>query len=541
MAADRGLRSVGLRAASLVFRTPLYGMSLRGGAEPLVREPQDPWPGDATEAQRLLSGVWLLPGGTIESDLPPWLMPLDAVDRAALHGFGWLSALRGNGSDEARALARAAVSTWLDRFEHWDDAAWGPSVTGERLIAWIGCFHFFAASAPDAFRDRVLTSLQKQSRHLARVLPGDCVGADAIAASTGLALAGHALAQGEARRAAGLALLETALAEQILPDGAHIDRRPASCFRVFQTLVTLRAAFAHTTNDIPAFLQLTIDRMAPMLRLLRHGDGALAGFNGSGEADNLLIERALALSDARGKALKRAPYGGFERLQSARAVVLFDAGGPPPAPLDKCAHAGIGSFEFSFGRDRMIVNCGGDSAPASWRASLRQCAAHSAAQIGEREPIGFGKDGGVKSAPQSIAVERFETDQGQSVTLTHDGFGAPSSRTLFLGDGGEDLRGEDRFDGTAGVPMTLRFHLHPDVQASLAQDGASVLLRLPGGSGWRFRSGGAALSLEDSVYCGRRRAGSQARRSQQIILRAAAGGDEPPIVWALQRTRKTPG
>jgi uncharacterized heparinase superfamily protein len=541
MKAERALRTVGLRAASLVFRTPLYAYSLRGGAAPLAHDPLDPWPGDTAEAQRLLTGVWHLPNTVAESATPPWLMPLAPEDRAALHGFGWLRPLRAHGGDAARALSRAGIATWLDRFDHWHGEAWSPPVLADRLSAWLGAFHFFAAGADEDFRGRVLDSLQRQSRHLARVLPGEVVGADAIVAAAALALSGLCLAEGHARAAAGLALLDTALAEQILPDGCHIERRPHAHLRVFQALVSLRAVLRDTTNDVPGFLQIAIDRMAPMLRLWRHGDLGLAGFNGAGEGDAATIDKALALSDARGRALRRAPYGGFERLQAARGILLFDAGAPPASPFDAYAHAGLGSFEFSFGRDRMIVNCGSEAAPFEWRGALRQGAAHSAVQIGARGAIGFTKDGRVRTVPKTLAVERLEGEEGEGVMLSHDGCGGMLTRTLFLAKSGEDLRGEDRCEGPAGRAFLLRFHLHPEVQASLVQDARSVLLRLPGGSGWRFRTSWPPVRLEESVYCGKRRAGNQPRRSLQIVVEGTTGDGETAVQWAFQRERKATG
>ena len=48
----------------------------------------------------------------------------------------------------------------------------------------------------------------------------------------------------------------------------------------------------------------------------------------------------------------------------------------------------------------------------------------------------------------------------------------------------------------------LRFHLHPDVQASVQQDGGTVLLRLKSGSFWRLRADGARLDLEETIYLG---------------------------------------
>jgi uncharacterized heparinase superfamily protein len=68
-----------------------------------------------------------------------------------------------------------------------------------------------------------------------------------------------------------------------------------------------------------------------------------------------------------------------------------------------------------------------------------------------------------------------------------------------------------------------------------------VLLRLPGGSGWRFRAGWPDLSLEDSIYCGRRRAGAQMRRTVQIVVRGRTGVDGTCLAWAFQRERKAPG
>jgi uncharacterized heparinase superfamily protein len=66
----------------------------------------------------------------------------------------------------------------------------------------------------------------------------------------------------------------------------------------------------------------------------------------------------------------------------------------------------------------------------------------------------------------------------------------------------------------------------------IAQDGRSVVLRLPKGGGWRFRSSGAALALEPSVYLGQP---GQVRRSQQIVLSGRIEEADKTVKWALQR------
>ena len=80
--------------------------------------------------------------------------------------------------------------------------------------------------------------------------------------------------------------------------------------------------------------------------------------------------------------------------------------------------------------------------------------------------------------------------------MSHDGYAAPYGlihhRRLYLTAGGEDLRGEDRVDGGTPQPFVLRFHLHPDVNVSVAQNAQAAILKLPTGrlvayprQGWR--------------------------------------------------------
>ena len=89
--------------------------------------------------------------------------------------------------------------------------------------------------------------------------------------------------------------------------------------------------------------------------------------------------------------------------------------------------------------------------------------------------------------------------------------------------------------GTSEPPQShafaIRFHIHPAVRVSLAQDGATVVLRQSDGIGWRMRVGGARIDLAESVYFG----GGEARRTQQIVLSGRTGGTATTVKWALRR------
>ena len=68
----------------------------------------------------------------------------------------------------------------------------------------------------------------------------------------------------------------------MLPDGGHASRNPGALIELLLDLLPLRQAFAARNVPPPAALNNAIDRMMPMLRFFRHGDGNFALFNGMG-------------------------------------------------------------------------------------------------------------------------------------------------------------------------------------------------------------------------------------------------------------------
>ena len=93
---------------------------------------------------------------------------------------------------------------------------------------------------------------------------------------------------------------------------------------------------------------------------------------------------------------------------------------------------------------------------------------------------------GLIRRPRFVGCRREEADGNAWLDMSHDGyqhnFGLVHHRRLFLASDGSDLRGHDKLEGKGGKQLAIRFHLHPQVLASLAQDGQAVLLRLAGGA-----------------------------------------------------------
>ncbi len=539
------LRALWYRVRDLSFSTPLYRPFLSGPSpRTLLCLPPDPWPGTAERGAAIVAGRFAVAGETLAFDRRSLdLLWAGATGRAGtdLHGFGWLADLRAAGGDQARRRARDLVASWIGTHRNWRPLAWRADVLGQRLTAWISHYEFFCASADETFRAAVFESLGRQARHLARVAGGAPVGVPALRAVKGLLYAGLCLEPGRGggvdRLGQALRLLHRELGRQIRDDGGHVCRSPSLQLEAMRHLIDMRGALAAAGQDIPEALQEGIGALAATLRRQRHGDGGLALFNGGHEEHAWVVDMALAQAGGRGRWTAAAAESGFARLTVGRLVVILDAGAPPPPPYDAEAHAGTLSMEVGVGKERLIVNCGASEVP-SWRDAMRSTAAHSTVVVADTNSSELLGAGGLGRRARVPRVTREESDGNIWLSGSHDGyvarFGVVHRRRLYLAADGTDLRGEDALQGGgAGHEFALRFHLHPGVTAQMLQGGSACLLRLPGGSGWRFRVGtGGALSLEDSVYMGE---AAELRRSQQLVVRGTVQSGGSILKWALQR------
>ncbi len=127
----------------------------------------------------LKPGGWADPGG-------------HPVMRAHAHGFTWLRDLRVIGTDAARMRARALVGDWIAGGDA-DPLAQRPDVAGSRIAAWLGHYDFFAASADDEFRTRLMWRLVADARILSAALPAEEQDGRALTAIKGLIAAAIAL------------------------------------------------------------------------------------------------------------------------------------------------------------------------------------------------------------------------------------------------------------------------------------------------------------------------------------------------------------
>ena len=526
------------------------------GATPrrLLIAPQDIRTADATVAEDIYAGHFAFSGRMVNTHgaSPFEIEPPSPGWARALAGFGWLRHLRAANTALARANAQALVNDFIKgpRDEH--DCADEPRVLARRLLSWLSQSPIILENADRAFYLRFIRSTGAARARLLRQYSASL--SDDARLLAAIALADFALCAqvsvAAQKRATGR--LSRELSIQILADGGHISRNPRLVVDLLLDLLPLRQAYAARSILAPQPLLNSIDRMIPMLRLFRHGDGTLALFNGMGFTAPDLVGTVLAYDDAQAQPIANARQSGYQRLEAGGSLLIADMGAPPPPVFSGEAHAGCLAFEFSSGDQRIIVNCGApDPQRLEARQMARATAAHSTLVIADTSSCHVATSGGLEgllagqiiSGPNRVTLSRGTDENGTWIEAGHDGyvarFNLVHTRRLALSADGATLFGQDHLvqaaktADPAALAFALRFHLHPNVRAEPAEAAGTVNLVLGNGDVWQFAAARTGVTIEESIFFA---AAHGARPCQQIVLQGFAEG-EALANWSLVRLK----
>ena len=191
------------------------------------------------------------------------------------------------------------------------------------------------------------------------------------------------------------------------------------------------------------------------------------------------------------------------RTTRGRSTLIVDAAKPPSGAASQVAHASMLAFELTSNRRPLIVSSGsGVPFGPEWEKAGRATNSHSTLSIDGFSSARFGRasrpeEGGAPlvEGPSLVTLHRTDERDGSSLLLSHDGYvpthGLTHIRTLAMDRHGRVLLGEDSlaaldpphrktFEAVLmrgkmrGVSYALRFHLHPDADASLDLNGTAV-------------------------------------------------------------------
>jgi uncharacterized heparinase superfamily protein len=529
-----------------------------GRTDRLIIAPHDLRTADATRAAEIYAGRFVFAGKIVTChgrsifELEP---PSDDWETALL-GFGWLRHLRAADTALTRANARALVDDWLSNPNYKRPLARRADVLARRVISLLSQAPLVLGDTDGKFYRRYLRGLTREIRYLRSATIDISDGVPRLQVLIALCYASLCLANQAGHIRTAAKKLSDELQRQILPDGGHISRNPGALIELLTDLLPLRQTFAARNMAPPPALLNAIDRMMPMLRFFRHGDGSFALFNGMSGTPSDVLATLLAYDDAHGAPMSNMPHTGFQRLDAGNAVIIMDTGPAPPPGVSQDAHAGCLAFELSAGTSRIVINCGMPSTGRdNWRSFARGTAAHSTLTYHDTSSCQFVEFSAVRrllqgapivSGPTQVESSRESVANGVLLTTSHDGylnrFGVVHRRALMLSPDGTRLDGEDTVvlaegHGRGGrTDYVLRFHLHPAVKASRLSDARGVMLVLPSRDVWTFEALDDKVELEDSVFL----AGNDGpRRTSQIVIRQDSH-HAPSIRWSFARSTSSP-
>jgi len=465
------------------------------------------------------------------------------------------------GSREASARARQLVDQWIETYGNWNAYAWDNDILSNRLYAWLSNWSSILSAdrLEDSGQARRINTF-RQVKRLRSSFKKTPAGIPKLKAAVVIAMSGlfrPDKAYDYLNR--GLDWLDEEIHLQILPDGGHISRQPMDCVEALEILTTFDQALEKRGVEGSPSINRALERLRHIIPFFQMPKNGLAAFNGSGKNNSDYIEKLLKFSKTTASPFAYCPHTGYQRIHQNDTVIIIDTGDTTPFPYDKEAHLAPLAFEMATKAGGLIVNCGwNDEQPHSWRNAMRMTAAHSTLTLndmsaGQLVQSGLRAklfDSHIGEDVGKVDSTRREQAEGIWLEMSHGGYlsrtGLMHRRRLYVHQSGNDVRGEDSLmvpiGGTplsrSAMPFDIRFHLHPSVKATLAQDLHSALLIQPGQVGWRFRTDGGPIRIEESVYLAE---GDRPIKSEQLVISGSAFADgdgeskSNRVRWSIRR------
>ncbi|MGB3754323.1 MAG: heparinase II/III family protein [Parerythrobacter sp.] len=507
--------------------------------------------------------------------------PLTPPFERTVHGFTWLRDLKTAAPREQGApVAQRIAKEWMDanraapprRIGGGGAPVWRVENVGHRLLNWLVHAPLLLTGASAKQGEAQLALMAETARWLDRNVREavDCMGE--VAGWCALVAAGLLLPEGRARRLYAEAGLARALGALIAEDGGVLSRSPVAQMDAIALLVDLCACYDACDTEPPATIGDVLALMVPPLLTLVHADGALGSWQGSPAVRNDRLAALIDASGVRARPLLDVRQWGYQRVSSKGSTLLFDAA---PPPLSRHARSGCAStlaFEFCAGGQRLVVNCGGAAVaggqvPARIEQGLRASAAHSTLVLDDVNSTAVMIAGRLGAGVGEVDMDRrvLETARGKAtrVEASHDGYsgryGLLHRRILVLRDDGSELRGEDLLLPSGGrgkrgkIAFAIRFHIGPDIELQLSEDGRGAGMALADGSYWQFRlasdrdnatleaggddavqggESGARLDIEESMWVD---GDGRPRPTQQLVIQGLTSRSGGRFSWLFKK------
>ena len=530
-------------------------------AKAFVSQPMAHNIGSAQKGLQLADGNFLVGGLLVrDPDESIWnVEPDNLTFQKKAQGFYWLDDLAANGSLNCCLTARSWFADWLVHFGNGHSFAWTPELAGARIISMINHAIMLMGNTTAEAQINYFASISHHARFLKKRWQYASEGFPKFQALVGYVYSALALEEFSKDLKPALQALTGECEIYFTQTGGIPSRNPEELLDIFTLLVWVDQGMTSASfKPDRAFLN-AIEIIAPGIRTLRMGDGALAEFHGGCSSTAKRIDQIITDSGSRAT-FTADEFMGYSRVEKGASVLIMDTGKTPDIKRYARSFDCSLALEFSSG-DHLIFKSQGTShdlsepqihasqaATGFTVASLQQGFSKKESQYKTRA-VALDPDMDVAYLRSEGLLDTTSIITGSQTGYQAD-YGLIYERKLELISKGYALSGMDRFycggeknrnsfdnsilyqDGKS-IPFVAVFHIAPDVEAALDLGGTAVSLQLPNNEMWIFKASGGKLALEDSLYFTSERI--RPRATKQIVVTSYVVNYEGEINWLLSR------
>ena len=376
--------------------------------------------------------------------------------------------------------------------------AWDPYTISLRTVNWIK-WGFRGAK----IKDEWLRSLFTQLRFLRKRIEYDLYGNHLIANAKALCFAGCYF-EGEEAKAwlrTSLSILDCELPEQILGDGGHFELSPMYHKIILEDildLINLASAYPEQISlEFTRMLKVRARKMLLWMEAMEHPDKEISFFNdaamgvasNSDSLKNYANRSGIDTSELKISSQVYMPDSGYFRWEKYGATLIGDVGRIGPDYIPGHGHADALSFEFSIGKQRVLVNSG-TSLYEETKERLRQrgTSAHNTVEVDGENSSEVWKSFRVarRANPFGFQIKK-QSEEWIQISCSHDGYRRLTGRNTHcrfwrLERGRLVVRDEIQGPFMSAV---ARFYLHPNIKITgnslLLPNGITVQFTIEGG------------------------------------------------------------
>ena len=411
------------------------------------------------------------------------------------HSFDFLNGIQGLGRENLRIYGRELTKNWIQKNRSWRSKTWEDFILASRLCNWIKNYNFFFHTSDNNFKKEILTLILKQIEHLVKNFSNLERNSDLIRIIKALIYSSICIPNKNYYYQIAIFNLKSELNKQILKDGCHFQRNPKIHIQVLMDLLDIRVILNSTKKNIFFDLQNSINKMSIAYRFFLHKDNSLADFNGSGDINYKILKDLTSEIPKPSKNPRELIYGGFQRVDTKNTTLILDCGVPKNYAATYKAHSCTTAFELSYKKNKIIIN----SLSGLDEKIKKTTAAHSTLTLNNTNAYKILQNEHLSRVPDKLKIKRVERYGANVIEIESYGYKnqyeAIHKRIIYIDKNGIDIRGEDNIYCPMELSFDLRFYLDSKIKTLITNNGKSVVLKLPNGSGWKFVSSLNKLNL----------------------------------------------